>query len=53
MANLVSCFVQLNFEVLELTDVFLGMENAVLDQVKALLNESPVASFLQWPIMDM
>lgn len=52
MANLVGSFVQLNFEVLDLTDAFIGMESAVLDQVKVLLNESPVASFLQWPIMD-
>lgn len=31
MTNLVGCFVQLNFEVLDLTDAFIGMESAVLD----------------------
>lgn len=45
-------FVQLNFEVLDLTDAFIGMESAVLNQVKVLVNENPAASFQQWPIMD-
>lgn len=52
MTNLVGCLVQPNFEVLDLTDAFIEMESAVLNRVKVLLNESPVASFQQWPIMD-
>lgn len=43
-------FVGLSFD---RTDAFIGMEGAVLVQVKVVLDESPVASSQQWPIMDV